>query len=85
MGITLAVAFVLAQAADLATWSPLTEVNPIIAALGASAPVVKVGLVAGVLSVAGVIRHTRYARPVLLVGIAAGLVGAWSNVLAKGV
>jgi hypothetical protein len=72
-------AFVLAQLADLATYHPAHEANPVVLALGLYAPPVKGLLVIGVLAV---LPHLgpRLGRLVLMFGVVAGSVGAWSNV-----
>lgn len=77
------IAFILAQLADLATYHPSREANPIVLALGHYAPPTKGLLVIVVLLI---LPHLgpRLARLVLGIGVVAGIVGALSNIAARG-
>lgn len=75
-----AVAFVLAESADLLTWCAFAprELNPLIVALGLRAVAAKLGLMAVVVALAWAIGRPWSVR-VLMGGVACGILGAVSN------
>ena len=81
----LAVGFVVATAADVVTYlalPPGTEANPIVAGIPVpTAVVARLLLIAAVLCLTYVLRNRwrLVADAVLIIGVAIGLVGAWSN------
>lgn len=75
---------VVAELADLATYSPLEEQNPLVVGLGAAAPLAKLALVLLLVSIAALERRARPLaragiRTALFAAIVLGAVGVWSN------